>query len=99
MKFDSFSSLNLCDRTQKALDKMGYKIMTHSQHHVLKSLIEDKFMCAHVNAKTGSGKTIMYLIHTLELLNELDFKRHNGKLFKRNWKSALSCSYFNENFV
>lgn len=75
---DKFSSLKgkISDKTLQAIDAMGFKTMTEIQHKTIEPLLEGRDVLA--SAKTGSGKTLGFLIPVIELLLKLDWKVHNG---------------------
>ncbi|KAG8180842.1 hypothetical protein JTE90_005928 [Oedothorax gibbosus] len=73
-----FSSLEeqVSKHTLKALQDMGFKLMTDIQAQTIPHLLEGKDVVA--SAKTGSGKTLAFLIPAIELLSKLKFSPRNG---------------------
>ncbi|KAI0745252.1 P-loop containing nucleoside triphosphate hydrolase protein [Earliella scabrosa] len=72
----SFSSLDLSERTAKALSSMGYTNMTAVQEKTIPLLLAGKDVMG--SARTGSGKTLAFLVPAIELLHRLKFKPRNG---------------------
>jgi ATP-dependent RNA helicase DDX18/HAS1 len=72
----AFSELNLSERTMKAIQEMGFTIMTEIQRRGIPPLLAGKDVLG--AAKTGSGKTLAFLIPAIEMLNSLRFKPRNG---------------------
>lgn len=72
----TFAELNLSERTQKAIDEMGFKQMTQIQRRGIPPLLAGKDVLG--AAKTGSGKTLAFLIPAVEMLTALRFKPRNG---------------------
>jgi ATP-dependent RNA helicase DDX18/HAS1 len=73
-----FKELNLSERTQKALDGMGFTSMMEIQQRAIPPLLAGKDVLG--AAKTGSGKTLAFLIPAVEMLSSLRFKPRNGQL-------------------
>jgi ATP-dependent RNA helicase DDX18/HAS1 len=71
-----FKDLNLSERTQKALDSMGFTSMMEIQQRAIPPLLAGKDVLG--AAKTGSGKTLAFLIPAVEMLSALRFKPRNG---------------------
>jgi ATP-dependent RNA helicase DDX18/HAS1 len=71
-----FEDLNLSDKTMKAIKKMGFEKMTQIQRHAIPPLMAGKDVLG--AAKTGSGKTMAFLIPAIEILHSLRFKPRNG---------------------
>ena len=71
-----FSSLDLSDETFRALSEMCLSTMTPFQAKSIPSLLAGKDVLG--AARTGSGKTIAFLIPVIELLHQLKFKPING---------------------
>ncbi|KAJ2448597.1 ATP-dependent RNA helicase [Coemansia sp. RSA 2336] len=72
----AFTSLPLTDQTQKAIAEMGFTRMTEVQARTIPPLLAGKDVLG--AAKTGSGKTLSFLIPAVELLSKLRFKPRNG---------------------
>ncbi|KAL2160698.1 hypothetical protein VTH06DRAFT_894 [Thermothelomyces fergusii] len=72
----SFSELNLSEKTMKALEEMGFTKMTEIQRRGIPPLLAGKDVLG--AAKTGSGKTLAFLIPAVEMLSALRFKPRNG---------------------
>ncbi|CAJ0573305.1 unnamed protein product, partial [Mesorhabditis spiculigera] len=62
--------------TLKQIHSMGFHTMTEIQHKTIEPLLEGRDVLA--SAKTGSGKTLGFLIPAIELLIKLEWKIHNG---------------------
>jgi ATP-dependent RNA helicase DDX18/HAS1 len=71
-----FNSLDLGDRTRKALNQMGFAKMTEIQARAIPHLLAGKDIIG--AAKTGSGKTLAFLIPAVEMLSRAQFKHYNG---------------------
>jgi hypothetical protein len=76
-----FSTLELSEPTQRALDEMGFKSMTTVQERTIPPLLAGKDVLG--AARTGSGKTLAFLIPSVELLSRMKFKPRNGKYVSR----------------
>jgi ATP-dependent RNA helicase DDX18/HAS1 len=72
-----FKDLNLSERTQKAIDGMGFTSMMEIQQRAIPPLLAGKDVLG--AAKTGSGKTLAFLIPVVEMLSALRFKPRNGQ--------------------
>ncbi|KAK4120337.1 DEAD-domain-containing protein [Parathielavia appendiculata] len=72
----SFSELNLSEKTMKAIEEMGFTKMTEIQRRGIPPLLAGKDVLG--AAKTGSGKTLAFLIPAIEMLSSLRFKPRNG---------------------
>ena len=73
-----FTELNLSDKTMKAIQEMGFQTMTEIQQRAIPPLLAGRDVLG--AAKTGSGKTLSFLIPAIEMLSSLRFKPRNGKL-------------------
>ncbi|ORX39681.1 P-loop containing nucleoside triphosphate hydrolase protein [Kockovaella imperatae] len=73
---DQFSSLSLSPATSSAIERMGFQNMTTVQARTIPPLLAGKDVLG--AAKTGSGKTMAFLVPAVELLNTLRFKPLNG---------------------
>ena len=75
-----FSSLRgkICEATMKAIDEMGFKNMMEIQAKSIPILLEGKDLIA--AARTGSGKTLGFLIPAIELVYKLEAWPHNGTI-------------------
>lgn len=72
-----FSELNLSDKTMKALvEDMKFENMTEIQRKGIPPLLAGRDVLG--AAKTGSGKTLSFLIPAVEMLYSLKFKPRNG---------------------
>ncbi|KAI1317740.1 ATP-dependent RNA helicase [Mortierella claussenii] len=71
-----FSSLDLCEPTKKAIVDIGFTKMTEVQARTIPPLLAGRDVLG--AAKTGSGKTIAFLVPAVELLYKLKFKPRNG---------------------
>lgn len=74
----AFASLDLSPGTRKAIEGMGFTNMTEVQARTIPPLLAGKDVLG--AAKTGSGKTLSFLIPAIEMLNKLKFKPRNGTL-------------------
>ncbi|KAJ1934241.1 ATP-dependent RNA helicase, partial [Linderina pennispora] len=72
----SFTSVPLSDQTQNAIKEMGFTNMTEVQARTIPPLLAGRDVLG--AAKTGSGKTLSFLIPAVELLLKLKFKPRNG---------------------
>lgn len=72
-----FSELNLSDKSMKSVEDMGFETMTEIQQRAIPPLMAGRDVLG--AAKTGSGKTLSFLIPAVEMLNALRFKPRNGK--------------------
>lgn len=73
-----FTELNLSEKTMKAIQEMGFENMTEIQQRAIPPLLAGRDVLG--AAKTGSGKTLSFLIPAIEMLSSLRFKPRNGKL-------------------
>lgn len=73
-----FSSLNLSNHTQAAIQQMGFTKMTEVQAKTIPPLMAGRDVLG--AARTGSGKTLAFLIPSIEMLSTLRFKPANGGL-------------------
>ncbi|SZF02627.1 unnamed protein product [Blumeria hordei] len=71
-----FSQLNLSDKTMKAIADMNFDDMTEIQQRGIPPLLAGRDVLG--AAKTGSGKTLSFLIPAVEMLYSLRFKPRNG---------------------
>ncbi|RFU31879.1 hypothetical protein B7463_g4474, partial [Scytalidium lignicola] len=71
-----FSELNLTEKTMKALEDMKFDTMTEIQQRGIPPLLAGRDVLG--AAKTGSGKTLSFLIPAVEMLSSLRFKPRNG---------------------
>ncbi|TYJ98972.1 DEAD-box ATP-dependent RNA helicase 51 [Cucumis melo var. makuwa] len=72
----SFDSLELSEKTLRAIKDMGFEHMTQIQARAIPpSLIGKDILGA---ARTGSGKTLAFLIPAVELLHHICFTPRNG---------------------
>jgi ATP-dependent RNA helicase DDX18/HAS1 len=71
-----FSELNLSEKTMKAIADMKFENMTEIQQRGIPPLLAGRDVLG--AAKTGSGKTLSFLIPAVEMLSSLRFKPRNG---------------------
>ncbi|KAI7821688.1 P-loop containing nucleoside triphosphate hydrolase protein [Gamsiella multidivaricata] len=71
-----FASLDLCEPSKKAIVDIGFAKMTEVQARTIPPLLAGRDVLG--AAKTGSGKTIAFLVPAVELLYKLKFKPRNG---------------------
>ncbi|KMU84627.1 ATP-dependent RNA helicase HAS1 [Coccidioides immitis H538.4] len=71
-----FTELNLSEKTLKAIQEMGFETMTEIQRRGIPPLMAGRDVLG--AAKTGSGKTLSFLIPAVEMLSALRFKPRNG---------------------
>jgi ATP-dependent RNA helicase DDX18/HAS1 len=71
-----FTELNLSERTMKAINDMPYDTMTEIQARAIPPALAGRDVLG--AAKTGSGKTLSFLIPAVEMLHSLRFKPRNG---------------------
>lgn len=75
-----FAELPLSEATQKALKEMnggsGFITMTEIQRQSIPPLLQGRDLLG--AAKTGSGKTLSFLVPAVELLSRMQFKARNG---------------------
>lgn len=73
---EKFSELALNAKTIRAIDEMKFEKMTEIQRRAIPPLLAGRDVLG--AAKTGSGKTIAFLIPAIEMLSSLKFKPRNG---------------------
>jgi ATP-dependent RNA helicase DDX18/HAS1 len=71
-----FSTLQLSHQTTSAIEKMGFSTMTEVQARTIPPLLAGKDVLG--AARTGSGKTMAFLVPSVEMLSTLRFKPANG---------------------
>jgi ATP-dependent RNA helicase DDX18/HAS1 len=71
-----FSSLPLSRPTLDAVQRMGFETMTEVQARTIPPLLAGKDVLG--AARTGSGKTMAFLVPSVEMLHTLRFKPANG---------------------
>ncbi|KAE8148974.1 ATP-dependent RNA helicase has1 [Aspergillus avenaceus] len=71
-----FTELNLSEKTMKGIEGMGFETMTEVQRRTIPPLLAGRDVLG--AAKTGSGKTLSFLIPAIEMLCALRFKPRNG---------------------
>lgn len=71
-----FSDINLSEKTMKAIADMKFENMTEIQRRGIPPLLAGRDVLG--AAKTGSGKTLSFLIPAVEMLSSLRFKPRNG---------------------
>merc|ERR1712013_815465 len=74
----SFSSLAplVCEATLQGIADMGFTTMTEIQKQTIPHLLEGRDLVG--AAKTGSGKTLSFLVPSVELVSKLKFMPRNG---------------------
>ncbi|KAJ5172946.1 ATP-dependent RNA helicase has1 [Penicillium capsulatum] len=75
-ELQKFTQLNLSDKTMKAIRDMGFETMTEIQQRTIPPSLAGRDVLG--AAKTGSGKTLSFLIPAVEMLSALRFKPRNG---------------------
>ncbi|KAJ5729883.1 ATP-dependent RNA helicase DDX18 [Penicillium malachiteum] len=76
VQLQKFSELNLSEKTMTAIQGMGFTTMTEIQQRTIPPLLAGRDVLG--AAKTGSGKTLSFLIPAVEMLSALRFKPRNG---------------------
>ena len=76
---DAFASLDLSEPTKKALEKHNFVKMTEIQAKSIPPLLTGKDLMG--AARTGSGKTLSFLLPAVELLHKSRFLPRNGRFF------------------
>ena len=71
-----FTELNLSDKTMQAIKDMKFQDMTEIQQRCIPALLAGRDVLG--AAKTGSGKTLGFLVPAIEMLHALRFKPRNG---------------------
>lgn len=71
-----FDSLPLSSATLQSIESMGFKTMTEVQARTIPPLLAGKDVLG--AARTGSGKTMAFLVPAVEMLSTLRFKPANG---------------------
>ncbi|KAI8371620.1 P-loop containing nucleoside triphosphate hydrolase protein [Radiomyces spectabilis] len=71
-----FESLECCEKTKNAIKDLGFTKMTEVQARTIPPLMAGRDVLG--AAKTGSGKTLSFLIPAVEMLYRLKFKPRNG---------------------
>ncbi|XP_022923675.1 DEAD-box ATP-dependent RNA helicase 51-like [Cucurbita moschata] len=72
----SFDSLELSEKTLRAIKDMGFEHMTQIQARAIPPFLVGKDVLG--AARTGSGKTLAFLIPAVELLHHICFTPRNG---------------------
>lgn len=73
---ESFQSLEICNELKTAIAEMGFKNMTKIQSKSIPVALKGHDVLA--AAKTGSGKTLSFLIPAVQLLYKTRFRREQG---------------------
>lgn len=73
-----FNTLSLSHNTLSAIQRMGFETMTEVQARTIPPLLAGKDVLG--AARTGSGKTMAFLVPSVEMLSTLRFKPVNGAL-------------------
>ncbi|KAK9091128.1 hypothetical protein Sjap_024305 [Stephania japonica] len=76
MSTESFEQLELSEPTMNAIKAMGFQNMTQIQARAIPPLLEGKDVLG--AARTGSGKTLSFLVPAVELLHHVHFSSRNG---------------------
>lgn len=76
-ELQKFTELNLSEKTMKGIQDMGFETMTEIQQRTIPPLLAGRDVLG--AAKTGSGKTLSFLIPAIEMLSALRFKPRNGE--------------------
>lgn len=71
-----FNSLPLSRQTLDSIQRMGFETMTEVQARTIPPLLAGKDVLG--AARTGSGKTMAFLVPSVEMLSQLRFKPANG---------------------
>ena len=71
-----FKELNLSEQTLKAIDGLGFKTLTEIQARSIPHIMNGRDVLG--QAKTGSGKTMAFMIPAVELLNKARFTQNKG---------------------
>lgn len=71
-----FANLPICDESKSALQQLGFVRMTHIQAKSIPDMLAGRDLVG--AAKTGSGKTLSFLIPIVELLHGVQFTRKQG---------------------
>lgn len=71
-----FADLPISERTKRALSALGFENMTEIQAKSIPECLRGKDLVG--AAKTGSGKTLSFLIPIIELLTGIEFTRKQG---------------------
>jgi len=71
-----FDSLELSEQTMKAIAEMGHTYLTHIQSKSIGPLMTGRDLLG--AARTGAGKTLAFLVPSVELLSKVKFKARNG---------------------
>ncbi|KAJ6099600.1 hypothetical protein N7467_001135 [Penicillium canescens] len=75
-ELQKFTELNLSEKTMQGIRDMGFETMTEIQQRTIPALLAGRDVLG--AAKTGSGKTLSFLIPAIEMLSALRFKPRNG---------------------
>lgn len=76
MSTGAFASLDLCEPSNMAIKDLGFEFMTRVQDKTIPLLLKGQDVLG--AAKTGSGKTLSFLIPAVELLYKSKFATRNG---------------------
>lgn len=71
-----FDELPICDLTKNSIKKMKYEVCTPIQEKAIPLMLKGKDVLG--AAKTGSGKTLSYMIPAVEMLYKAGFTIKNG---------------------
>lgn len=82
-----FTELNLSEKTMKGIQDMGFETMTEIQQRTIPPLLAGRDVLG--AAKTGSGKTLSFLIPAVEMLSALRFKPRNGGFLAMSTRCSL----------
>ncbi|KAI3831630.1 hypothetical protein MKX03_021860 [Papaver bracteatum] len=76
MTSEAFSNLPLSEPTLRAIQELGFEYMTQIQARSIPPLLEGKDVVG--GARSGSGKTLAFLIPCIERMRSLKLSRRNG---------------------
>jgi ATP-dependent RNA helicase DDX18/HAS1 len=86
-----FTELNLSEKTMQAIQDMKFETMTEIQRRGIPPLLAGRDVLG--AAKTGSGKTLSFLIPAVEMLHSLRFKPRRSLVWRANsWNITLRHS-------
>lgn len=71
-----FKDLPLSEQTQKAIAELGYQTATEIQARTIPHILNGRDVLG--AAKTGSGKTMAFMIPAIEMLHKAMFTQKKG---------------------
>lgn len=92
-RLQKFTELNLSEKTMKGIEDMGFTTMTEIQQRTIPPLLAGRDVLG--AAKTGSGKTLSFLLPAIEMLHALRFKPRNGEFSSLSLTVLLLSELFN----